>query len=461
MADPQRFTAKIISPERSNRRDSRAQQDLTTDRTFEMEIDSSNDKGRTKLYDVTDQQNKVYLGFWEVDDNGNKKFTLTQDAKNKNYSIDYLKEIQSADSTVSKTLFNQRNTVLAEITGNTGQKFNGVQGATTTESLAQDNVTTLEDLEISQAMGGVADKNINIKWPQELERLYYPVTLENNEWEQDYIHFTLIDYRPRVFKAGTLALTKRYEEIKDRDSKPITRDKLIRSRIRLPIQSGISDGNIVTWNSDPLNAVQQASQFTSLTLAATGPESMPNLIKAAIGLVENAETNAAIRTGLQAFLARTAASGQNNLMSRAFGNILNPNLELLFQNPELRSFQLRFDLTPRDADEAKMVRKIIRAFKQSMAPRQGAADLFLKTPMVYDLEYINGKPPNKGHKSLNKFKTCALRSFNVNYTPANQYMTYNDDANTMTAYSLDMQFAELEPIYYDDYGSIPADEIGY
>jgi hypothetical protein len=58
-------------------------------------------------------------------------------------------------------------------------------------------------------------------------------------------------------------------------------------------------------------------------------------------------------------------------------------------------------------------------------------------------------------------KTCALKVFNTNYTPSNQYMTYDDEDSTMTAYSLDMQFQELEPVYFDDYQKLSMNEIGF
>jgi hypothetical protein len=95
-----------------------------------------------------------------------------------------------------------------------------------------------------------------------------------------------------------------------------------------------------------------------------------------------------------------------------------------------------------------------------MAPRKGVAEIFLKTPMIFDITYINGKL-EKEHTSINKIKTCALKMFNVNYTPNNQYMTYDDAEATMTGYSLEMQFQELEPVFYDDYIGMPYQEIGY
>ena len=50
---------------------------------------------------------------------------------------------------------------------------------------------------------------------------------------------------------------------------------------------------------------------------------------------------------------------------------------------------------------------------------------------------------------MNKFKPCALKSFEVNFTPDNAYMTYDD--GSPIAYSLNFGFQEIEPIYDADY----------
>ena len=55
------------------------------------------------------------------------------------------------------------------------------------------------------------------------------------------------------------------------------------------------------------------------------------------------------------------------------------------------------------------------------------------------------------HPSINMIKKCALTSCNVQYTPNNTYMTYDDPFRTMQAYQLTLQFGELDPIYDDDY----------
>jgi len=132
----------------------------------------------------------------------------------------------------------------------------------------------------------------------------------------------------------------------------------------------------------------------------------------------------------------------------------------------LRSFAFTFTLSPRDADEADQVRKIIRFFKQGMSVKTTASNVFLKAPNVFDIQYqtFNTEGQEIIHPSINIIKTCALLSCNVQYTPNNTYMTYEDPYRTMTAYQLTMQFGELDPIYDTDYKDLDENQdqvIGY
>ena len=113
--------------------------------------------------------------------------------------------------------------------------------------------------------------------------------------------------------------------------------------------------------------------------------------------------------------------------------------------------------------------KIIRFFKQGMAPIRSKSRLFLKSPHTFRIAYKqNASEASRSaefgvndHPYLNKFKECALRSFGVNYTPNGTYSTYED--GVMTAYQITMNFNEMSPIYNDDYGnngSLPS-EIGF
>tara|TARA_B100000900_G_scaffold404224_1_gene412308 strand:+ start:506 stop:1486 length:981 start_codon:yes stop_codon:yes gene_type:complete len=142
----------------------------------------------------------------------------------------------------------------------------------------------------------------------------------------------------------------------------------------------------------------------------------------------------------------------NQLLARQSGQIFNPNMELLFNGPSLRSFRFSFKMTPRSAQEAQAAKDIIRSFKLNMAPKTkgggdiGGVGIFLKTPNVFELRYRKG---NQDHPFLHKFKQCFLTECSVNYTGEGVYATY-DDA-TPISMQLDLSFKELEPIYDVDY----------
>ena len=114
-------------------------------------------------------------------------------------------------------------------------------------------------------------------------------------------------------------------------------------------------------------------------------------------------------------------------------------------------------MTPRSAQEARQCKLIIRSFKQNMAPKSnleggqvGGTGIFLKSPNIFELSYRKG---NRDHPFLHKFKQCFLTNFSVNYTGEGVYATY-DDA-TPISMQLDLQFKEIEPIYFDDYDQSP------
>ena len=142
----------------------------------------------------------------------------------------------------------------------------------------------------------------------------------------------------------------------------------------------------------------------------------------------------------------TGAGGQ--LIKRS-GALINPNVELLFNKPELRSFQFSFNLSPRNPQEAQTVKQIIRTFKQSSAARRTVKGYFLRTTLIYQIEYINNA------YNLNRFKECALTEFSTDYTPNNTYSTFRD--GTMTQYKISLSFTELDPIFNDDYDALDKD----
>ena len=146
----------------------------------------------------------------------------------------------------------------------------------------------------------------------------------------------------------------------------------------------------------------------------------------------------------------------NQLLARQSGEIFNPNMELLFNGPTLRSFRFSFKMTPRSSAEAEQIKLIIRSFKRNMAPKTGESsgksgsrgNFFLKSPNIFELRYRSG---NQDHPFLHKFKQCFLTDVSVNYTGEGVYATYEDA--TPVSMILDLSFKELEPVYDVDYDS--------
>ena len=165
---------------------------------------------------------------------------------------------------------------------------------------------------------------------------------------------------------------------------------------------------------------------------------------------------------LSATLAKAALAQLNinvdidQFITRQTGAAINPNLELLFGGPQLRTFSFAFDFAPNSSSEAEVVRKIQRWFKQGMLPsRSGvsgarASSLFLGSPNVFRIAYMNKSRRIKG---LNIIKICALTSCQIDFTPDNTYQSYEDTKafSQPVRSTMALTFNELTPIFRDDY----------
>ena len=273
----------------------------------------------------------------------------------------------------------------------------------------------------------------------------------------DYLMIQPIEYVPGFSDSSTISVTIKRASQRISEKKSATGP-----RIYLPMTSGISETNSVGWGEDRLNPVQAAfGQAAYGSIGAIGEDPLDlNSYATAMRYIGQAGSSVANSPGLQnaikSYFAGQAVGA--NLLGRS-GIVLNPNLELLFQGPKLRSFRYNFRFTPRDDGEAKEIRRIIKTFKKTMAVRQVPGSLFLGVPSIYELRYIFKSDETGDHPFLNKIKPCALTAFNVNYTPDGSYMTYQD--GSMTSYTVDMQFDEIEPIYNEDIDDIEKPTMGY
>ena len=280
--------------------------------------------------------------------------------------------------------------------------------------------------------------------------LRYPEKMDTN---QDCIQFKIIKYVARGLGLDkNLGLRK--------DTPPAGN---ILATITLPMPSGgITDRNSVNWQNGELNPAMEGIAATLNSFLLGGAEAGADTGKDQFGAFLGGESNTKLLKALIASQTIKSALGQN-VLSRQYGVVINPNLELLFDSPSLRDFSFTFKMTPRSKSEAIRVRTIIRYFKQSMSVKRSKSVLLLKAPHTFRISYLTS---TQNHPYLNRFKECALINCSVNYTPDGQYMSYDDsdpNGRSMTAYELSLSFQELEPIFDDDYddGDNSPTNIGY
>ncbi len=317
------------------------------------------------------------------------------------------------------------------------------------------------------------------------EALYYPTNHQSDKGE-DYIFIEQFEYEPPQPenlegldpKTSIISGLPRGENIK-RD--PTTIDKqnpngkqIPRGSCKLPIPSKLGVSNGVSWGEAKANAVEMAA-FSSTAggigkviskeknlaqLLSEGFKGTANVLKEIQDdFKESTGSGASASDIISATLARgvLGSIGINvdvdQFITRQTGAAINPNLELLFGGPQLRTFSFNFNFAPESTTEARMVRKIQRWFKQGMLPTRsikGKSTLFLGSPNVFRIMYRNHGRRIKG---LNLIKICALTSCQIDFTPDGTYQSYDDsDSVSMPVRTtMGLTFNELTPIFRDDY----------
>ena len=165
--------------------------------------------------------------------------------------------------------------------------------------------------------------------------------------DSDYLELRVVEYKPPGFDIGGeqgLNMGTSTDALQENIENPL-------GFIFLPIPENIQDSNSVTWGDDSINGL------AALGVAAAGKMiTNDNLFK---GVAEGAKTavggigavlqDTGSRDAAASFFAAKAANvmGANTsidgVMARSTGQIINPNMELLFKGITIRSFNFSFD----------------------------------------------------------------------------------------------------------------------
>jgi hypothetical protein len=327
------------------------------------------------------------------------------------------------------------------------------------------------------------------------DNMLYPIDLQTGK--QDCLVIRAYRYVP--VNQGLLnqsfgqILTSGLQRGNDRVKDPI-------GTVFLPMPAGITDTKGASWGQGNLNTFNAA--VANKVAGDPGGVATTAALGAAIGTVLKMGGGAGAKFGTQIALygdALTQAAGSDDakalvgaglvdrltnylgfgvdaetILARGAGVVSNQNTELLFQGPTLRTFSCAYKLTARSRAEAEMIRKIIRFFKQVSSPKKvfggaGNSSIFLGTPDVFELKFCTRN--FEEIPGVSRFKTCALTQITTDFTPDRQWLAFDDGQPVSTTIML--QFAELEPVYENDYQdyisanrnttlrSVPNDSVGY
>ena len=313
--------------------------------------------------------------------------------------------------------------------------------------LSQQGIDEANDAYTSLQNSDIAKANANTKkGAGSFGDFSYP--LDRNQ-SQDFMKFTLLEYKPKKIGSGSGGTGFGFAARKRVGPNDTKSGRTILGSCSLPIPGGIRDENGAEWAPQTMNAIQIEGLNLIDNALGGGEGDVGGAANALLGKIKT--NNEDLKRAVRGIASGNAVGVEGQALTRTTGMIFNPNLELLFDKPTLRGFQLSFDLVPRSKKEAEECVKIIRFFKQGMSPIRSASNLFLLSPNVFQVHYVLNGDGNKDHPYIGKMKECAMTNFAVDYTPQQNYSTLAD--GFMTAYKITMDLKELEPVFNDDYGT--------
>ena len=381
-------------------------------------------------------------------------------------------------------------------------KWNGAEWVSISESkyvelYSQKDVFEQDHIQATQDGELVSDdiRNKFKKYSPQLaeasKSLRYPndVSIANTS---DFVIFNFYDYKPPFQERNSIGaslpyMTKNGKKVRYQDT-TVTNFSLDQynqsgnlqeyfnspayKQVLLYMPDDVQDAYSAQWEGKAFGAAAAG------ILSSGGARGMSNKFMQSLKtLGENlsrspANTAASLITGLTNTITGDKIT-QQDVFGGMSGVIKNPNVELLFQNMKLRTFDLTFKLAPYNVKEANTIREIIQTFKKAMLPQYNIQEgvnvlgykpyqddtdagnmslqaAFIQVPKLCHVGFMKG---SEQHPYLPRYKMCAITDMNVNYTPDGNYSAFVDGHPVAT--ELKLSFMETKLIFSEDIGSGP------
>jgi len=150
------------------------------------------------------------------------------------------------------------------------------------------------------------------------------------------------------------------------------------------------------------------------------------------------------RAAIGTFKGLLSGDGVMESFDKAFGQTVNPFIEVAFDSMGVRTFNYTFDFRPKSSRETEEVRAIIQLFRFHMVPElKGSNHRYLTLPSTFDIHYMyQTNEASKENEFYSKIATCVLTGCDVNYTP-DGVKSFESGAPTHITMSLNFMETEM------------------
>ena len=313
---------------------------------------------------------------------------------------------------------------------------------------------------------GTAGPSITTSSPNILQYpSYSPMTKET-----DYVSFSFFDYTP-AFKGvsknkgdsttQSASLGARYKQYSGSIT-DMTKAKGY-SPIVMYMPQDIQGQYGANWGGAGFGAF-----FTTIASAMAGLDNATTLGDSFNTAMEDFKGFSKIAGYKTAVAAMNQGLGTNvsvsQLMQGVSGTIINPNIELMYEAPEMRGFQLRFKMMARSEAEGNTIRSIYNTFKRAMLPTFGGsvgkssdgkgtgmigdlgkAGSLMTVPKIVQVQFMTGANMNT---YVPQYKPCAITQVDLTHTADGSWAAYT--GGMPVAVEMAVTFKETKLIFADE-----------
>jgi hypothetical protein len=148
------------------------------------------------------------------------------------------------------------------------------------------------------------------------------------------------------------------------------------------------------------------------------------------------------------------------------GMVLNPRVEKMFQQKDIRQFTFSWDFYPRNEVEVKNIKDIIDTFRYHSHPARSSSgdvaagkdlaidpQIMLRVPAEFTVKFLSSESGSSGNgfvenEYIPKLSRCVVTNISVDYTPNGVFSTLKD--NSPSAYTLSITVSEIAQLTRED-----------